>query len=86
MLSQTPLTILGLTLILSGFALTLLATVLLFLGNTHGQRKTRGGFLIMIGPIPIAFGTDKETIKTLLTLAIILMSIILALLLLDALL
>jgi len=41
--------------------------------------KVKGGGIILIGPIPIIFGTDKQSIKTVLLLAIILTSLILAL-------
>lgn len=37
------------------------------------KSKIRGGGVIMLGPIPIVFGSDKESVKTAIILAIILM-------------
>ena len=37
------------------------------------ESKVKGGGVIMLGPIPIIFGTDKESVKTAAILAIILM-------------
>lgn len=37
------------------------------------ESKIRGGGVIMLGPIPIIFGSDKESAKTAIILAIILM-------------
>lgn len=39
------------------------------------EPRVRGGGVIMIGPIPIIFGSDKDSAKTLAVLAIILMLI-----------
>lgn len=38
-----------------------------------GESKIRGGGVIMLGPIPIVFGSDKESANTAIILAIILM-------------
>ncbi|XHH08447.1 MAG: DUF131 domain-containing protein [Candidatus Bathyarchaeia archaeon] len=38
-------------------------------GKEEGS-KARGGGVIMIGPIPIIFGTDKKSVKTVLALAL----------------
>lgn len=39
------------------------------------SRKTdvKGGGIIMLGPIPVIFGSDRKSIKTLILLAIVLM-------------
>ena len=37
----------------------------------------KGGGVVVIGPVPIIFGTDKETVKTLLVLSIILVALLL---------
>ena len=37
------------------------------------ESRIRGGGVIMLGPIPIIFGSDKESAKTAIILAIILM-------------
>jgi uncharacterized protein (TIGR00304 family) len=37
-----------------------------------GESHVRGAGVIMIGPIPIIFGTDKKSVKTVLALALVL--------------
>ncbi len=63
---------LGIGLILAGMLVTLVAIILLFLSSVRREGKVRGGGAIIIGPFPIIFGTDKESIKTVLLLSIIL--------------
>lgn len=70
--------IVGLLLIAAGVIVFLLATMLMFFGAVK-RRKLRWGGLIMLGPIPIIFGADKEAVRTLIVLSIILMIIMLAL-------
>ncbi len=70
---------LGLTLIFVGLALTLVAVVWLFARGSKGKGKVKGGGVVIIGPVPIIFGTDKETVRTLLILAIILVALLLLL-------
>jgi len=46
--------------------------------KNSGEQESRGadvkgGGIIMIGPIPIVFGSDKSSVHTLLILAIVLM-------------
>jgi uncharacterized protein (TIGR00304 family) len=36
----------------------------------EGESHVRGAGVIMIGPIPIIFGTDKKSVKTVLALAL----------------
>jgi len=62
---------LGITLMLAGF-LILTAALLLLLRSpaTKGQQKTKGAGIIIIGPIPIAFGTDKQSVRTILLLSL----------------
>ncbi|MEM2102093.1 MAG: DUF131 domain-containing protein [Candidatus Bathyarchaeia archaeon] len=64
----------GFLLVVAGVVITFLATVLLALqaAKTKEKPKTRGGGVIVLGPFPIVFGTDKETVKILLALSIIL--------------
>ena len=61
---------LGSTLILVGVIIMVIATLLMFLSNVKGKDKVRGGGAIIIGPVPIVFGTDKESLRTVLLLAI----------------
>ncbi len=61
----------GLGLIFAGIIIIVLAIILASSrGATKGQVKGAG--VIMIGPIPIIFGTDKKSVKTVLVLAIVL--------------
>lgn len=63
---------LAILLIFIGVAVVLIATVLLCRSNFKGEGKTKGGGAIIIGPVPIVFGTDKESVKTVLTLSLVL--------------
>ena len=42
-------------------------------GEGHEGTAVRGGGVIMIGPIPIIFGTDVEALKVVMILALLLM-------------
>ena len=68
---------LGIALIFAGILINLIAVVLLFVSSVRGKGEVKGGGAIIIGPFPIVFGTDKESIKTVLWLSITL-SILLA--------
>ncbi len=68
---------LGVILILAGFLVTFIATILLFLKASKGKGEVKGGGAIIIGPFPIVFGTDKESVKLLLLLSIILIVLLL---------
>jgi uncharacterized protein (TIGR00304 family) len=59
----------GLALIIIGVIVVVLAIVL---SSARGGRisKVKGAGVIMIGPIPIIFGTDNKSIKTVLALAL----------------
>lgn len=61
---------LGITLIFTGILVILVAIMVLFFSSIGGKRKVKGGGAIIIGPFPIIFGTDKESIKTVLLLSI----------------
>ena len=73
----------GLVLIFVGFMVIFLAALLVFLKGARFRGRTRGGALIMIGPIPVVFGTDKETVKILVIMSMILVVIVLAVMLLP---
>ncbi|MEM3730570.1 MAG: DUF131 domain-containing protein [Candidatus Bathyarchaeia archaeon] len=62
----------GLALIFSGIIIIFAVTLLLFLHNVKGEGRARGGGAIIVGPFPIVFGTDKESVRTILLLSIIL--------------
>jgi len=63
---------LGIALVFAGMLVILVAIVLLFISSVKGEGKVRGGGAVIIGPFPIIFGTDKESVKTVLLLSIIL--------------
>jgi uncharacterized protein (TIGR00304 family) len=60
---------LGLALIAAGIVFIVLAIILASMrGAEKGKVKAAG--VIMIGPVPIIFGTDKKSVKTVLVLAL----------------
>jgi len=63
----------GLLLALAGFAVGILTFIIAVLRSARGAGRVRGGGVVMIGPVPIVFGTDKESTRILILLAIILM-------------
>jgi uncharacterized protein (TIGR00304 family) len=67
----------GLTLTVAGFALIFIATLLLVLKGSGGKGKVKAGGVVIIGPVPIVFGTDKQTVKALLILSITLVALLL---------
>jgi len=67
----------GLILIFTGFLLVLVAIALLLFTAAIGRKKVRGGGVVIIGPLPIVFGTDKESVRTLLLLSIVLIVVVL---------
>jgi len=70
----------GLALFFVGFAIAFVAVVLIFIrGFKSRGGKVRGGGAVVIGPIPIIFGTDKESVKMILILSIILVALLLVL-------
>jgi uncharacterized protein (TIGR00304 family) len=68
---------LGLILILVGFAIVFIAVILLVFTAVRDKGKIRGGGAVVIGPFPIVFGTDKESVKVLLILSIALIALLL---------
>ena len=67
----------GLLLALAGFALAVVAIFIAILRSARGTGKIRGGGVVMIGPVPIVFGTDKESARILILLGIVLMIVLL---------
>jgi uncharacterized protein (TIGR00304 family) len=61
---------LGISLIFVGILVIFVAIILVVMSNVKGEGKVKGGGAIIIGPIPIIFGTDKKSIKTILLLSI----------------
>lgn len=71
--AQTFYTI-GVTLVAVGFLIIIVTAILLILlglkANNEGETKYGG--VIVVGPFPIVFGTDKETVKIFLKLSLVL--------------
>ncbi len=67
----------GLILVVLGFVIALIAVFLLAFRARGISGQTRGGAILFIGPIPIIFGSDKESVRVLVVLAIVLMVIVL---------
>ncbi|MBS7649177.1 MAG: DUF131 domain-containing protein [Candidatus Bathyarchaeia archaeon] len=65
----------GWALIIFGAMLSFIAAIIMFLKGIRNRRVRgiRGGCLVMLGPIPIIFGTDRESIMILIILSIVLM-------------
>ncbi|MGD6853194.1 MAG: TIGR00304 family membrane protein [Candidatus Bathyarchaeia archaeon] len=70
---------LGTALVVVGIIVIVLAIILASKGSKkEGQQgRVRGAGVIMIGPIPIIFGTDKKSVKTVLALAVALSVVVL---------
>jgi uncharacterized protein (TIGR00304 family) len=60
---------LGLALVVIGIIIIVAAVILISKGETK-KSKVRGSGIIMIGPIPIIFGTDKKSVKNVLVLSL----------------
>ena len=60
----------GFALILAGIAIVVLVFLLSF--QSAGKCKVKASGAVIIGPVPIIFGTDKKSLKTVLLLSIIL--------------
>lgn len=73
----------GFILIILGFVLAFIAVILLAFKSrgTSGQTKSAG--ILLIGPIPIIFGSDKESARVLMILAVLLIAIVLIFMLLP---
>lgn len=69
---------LGIALVFVGIFIVLLAFLLLFYSSVKETEKIKGGGALIIGPFPIIFGTDKESVRTVLILSIILTVLLIA--------
>lgn len=68
----------GFTLILVGVALLILAAFMMAMRGKGGSSETKATGVIMIGPVPIIFGSDKKNAKTLMLLGTILTALLVA--------
>jgi uncharacterized protein (TIGR00304 family) len=58
----------GFGLVLLGVLLLVVAAILVAVSRTRNSKMKTAG-VIIIGPVPIVFGSDKKTVKTLLILS-----------------
>jgi len=77
---------LGLLLIVFGFVLAFVAMIILAARSSRGSSQGRSAGLLLIGPIPIVFGNDRQSMKALMILAIVLILLVLVVMLLPSLL
>ena len=77
-MTQVTFAEIGLTMVIIGFILAFIAVIVSAFKARNGTNRTRGGGVLLIGPIPIIFGTDRESVRILVILAIVLMVIVLA--------
>jgi uncharacterized protein (TIGR00304 family) len=59
----------GMVLIFVGVLVVAIAVLLLSIRSAKGG-KVRAGGAVIIGPVPIIFGTDKKSLKTVLLLSL----------------
>jgi len=76
-MNQALFNTLGLMLVFTGFVITLIAVLLWIFMTVKCGGKVRGGGAVIVGPFPIVFGTDKESVKVLLLLSIALIVLLL---------
>ena len=62
---------LGFTLVIGGIVIIAVAFLLNLISGDKRKGEARGGGVIMIGPVPIVFGTDKRSVKIVLVLSIV---------------
>jgi uncharacterized protein (TIGR00304 family) len=60
---------LGIALIFVGI-IVIIAAIIIASARGATKGKVKGAGVIMIGPIPIIFGTDKKSVKTVLVMAL----------------
>ena len=69
MIDSGTLYALGVVLIFVGVLIIVIAVILLSIPGAK-KGKVKGGGAIIIGPVPIIFGTDKKSLKTVLLLSL----------------
>ncbi len=72
----TALYTVGIILVVVGIIIIVVTIILTSAGNAK-KVKVRGAGVVMIGPIPIIFGTDKKSVKEAMALALALMIVVL---------
>ena len=69
MIDSGALYALGVVLIFVGVLIIVIAVILLSISGAK-KGEVKGGGAIIIGPVPIIFGTDKKSLKTVLLLSL----------------
>ncbi|MCJ7559384.1 DUF131 domain-containing protein [Candidatus Bathyarchaeota archaeon] len=69
MLDSGALYALGVVLIFVGVLIIVIAVILLSISGAK-KGEVKGGGAIIIGPVPVIFGTDKKSLKTVLLLSL----------------
>jgi uncharacterized protein (TIGR00304 family) len=74
---------LGSALIFAGIVIIFVAIILLLISSIKGEGKVKGSGVIIVGPVPMIFGTDKQSIKIILLLSITLTILLIILVILS---
>jgi len=75
MVDSSVLYLIGFVIVLVGIALMVAASI----GATRGKGgKGKAAGVILIGPVPIIFGTDRKMIKNLMVLGVVLTGLLIA--------
>ena len=61
-----------------GFLLAFVAAILLAVKSRGSSGQTKSAGILLIGPIPIIFGSDRNSVRTLMIIAIVLVALVLA--------
>ena len=85
MISEVSFVSVGYALVIIGFVLAFVAVILMAV-KARGTGKAHAGGILLIGPIPIIFGSDLESAKILMILAVVLIAIVLVFMILPSLL
>jgi uncharacterized protein (TIGR00304 family) len=76
------LTLVLITIVTVGVVLAMVGTLLIFLSALKAREEVKGraegGAVVVIGPLPLVFGTSERVAKALMVLAIALFAIVLA--------
>jgi uncharacterized protein (TIGR00304 family) len=70
----------GIALVIVGVIVTVAAIIRASTSDSKEKGRVRGAGVIMIGPIPLIFGTDKKSVKAVLALALSLSIVVLIIL------
>ncbi|NYB52582.1 MAG: TIGR00304 family protein [Methanobacteriaceae archaeon] len=75
MIKGESLIFIGIAAVILGILLIFIGSAVLSSGKNEGHNEVKTGGIILIGPIPIIFGNDRNTVLTVSLVAIIIMVI-----------